>query len=56
MAFWKRGDGPDSAKTYQIRVEGDDNESRVTVRDAAGQRDNSATAEQILRLLKDQIR
>jgi outer membrane protein assembly factor BamC len=56
MAFWKSGDGPDSAKTYQIRVEGDDNESRVTVRDAAGQRDNSQTAEQILRLLKDQIR
>jgi outer membrane protein assembly factor BamC len=56
MAFWKSGDAPDSAKTYQIRVEGDDNESRVTVRDSAGQRDNSATAEQILRLLKDQIR
>jgi outer membrane protein assembly factor BamC len=56
MAFWKSGGGPDSAKTYQIRVEGDDNESRVTVRDSAGQRDNSATAEQILRLLKDQIR
>lgn len=56
MAFWKSGSGPDQAKTYQIRVEGDGQESRVTVRDEAGRLDTSATAEQILRLLKDQIR
>ncbi|NEX18550.1 MAG: hypothetical protein C1943_18615 [Halochromatium sp.] len=55
MAFWDGGKRPDKAKTYQIRVEGNDQESRVTVHDEAGQRDTSATAEQILRLLKEQL-
>lgn len=55
MAFWSGGDGPDRAKTYQIRVEGDGEESRVTVHDEAGMRDTSATAEQILRLLQEQL-
>jgi outer membrane protein assembly factor BamC len=55
MAFWSGGDGPDRAKTYQIRVEGDGEESRVTVHDEAGTRDTSATAEQILRLLQEQL-
>ncbi|MBK5929670.1 outer membrane protein assembly factor BamC [Halochromatium salexigens] len=55
MAFWKGGDGADGAKTYQIRVEGDGQESRVRVYDDAGQRDTSATAEQILALLQEQL-
>jgi outer membrane protein assembly factor BamC len=55
MAFWSGGDGPDRAKTYQIRVEGDGEESRVSVHDEAGTRDTSATAEQILRLLQEQL-
>lgn len=55
MAFWDGGDRPDKAKTYQIRVQGDAQESRVTVHDEAGGRDTSATAEQILRLLKEQL-
>lgn len=56
MAFWQGGGGPDRAKTYQIRVQGDGNESRVTVYDEAGQRDRSATGNQILALLEDQLR
>jgi outer membrane protein assembly factor BamC len=55
MAFWSSGDGPDRAKTYQIRVEGDGDESRVTVYDEAGRRDSSETGEQILRLLKNEL-
>jgi outer membrane protein assembly factor BamC len=55
MAFWKGGDGADGAKTYQIRVEGDGQETRVRVYDEAGQRDTSATAEQILALLQEQL-
>ena len=55
MAFWTSGDGPDGARTYQIRVEGDGDQSRVSVYDEAGRRDRSETAEQILRLLKDQL-
>lgn len=55
MAFWDGGGGPDKAKTYQIRVQGDAQESRVTVHDEAGRRDTSATAEQILRLLNEQL-
>lgn len=55
MAFWDSGDGPDRAKTYQIRVQGDDQETRVTVHDEAGARDTSATAEQILKLLQEQL-
>jgi outer membrane protein assembly factor BamC len=55
MAFWKSGDAPDRAQTYQIRVEGDGQESRVSVYDEAGRRDTSATANQILSLLKEQL-
>jgi outer membrane protein assembly factor BamC len=55
MAFWKGSDKPDRAKTYQIRVEGDGQESQVRVFNEAGQRDQSATANQILKLLKDQL-
>ena len=55
LAFWQGGQGPDGAKTYQIRVQGDGQESRVTVYDEAGQRETSATAEQILELLQEQL-
>lgn len=55
LAFWSGGDEPDRAKTYQVRVQGDDQESRVTVHDEAGRPDTSATAEQILALIKEQL-
>ncbi|MFW5723498.1 MAG: outer membrane protein assembly factor BamC [Halochromatium sp.] len=55
LAFWQGGEGPDRAKTYQIRVQGDGQESRVVVHDEAGQRETSATAEQILELLREQL-
>ncbi len=55
MAFWRGSDAPDGAKTYQIRVQGDGQESRVQIYNEAGQRDTSATAEQILALLQEQL-
>jgi outer membrane protein assembly factor BamC len=55
MAFWSSGDVPDRAKTYQVRVEGDGDESQVTVYDEAGRRDSSETGDQILRLLKNEL-
>jgi outer membrane protein assembly factor BamC len=55
MAFWK-GDDKDTVKQYQVRLDGQGNETRVTVHDATGRRDTSATAERILSLLEEQMR
>jgi outer membrane protein assembly factor BamC len=54
LAFW-RGNDIDKVKQYQIRVEGNDRETRVTVLDPKGQRDTSVSAGQILALLQEQM-
>lgn len=55
IAFWQGGD-QDSVQQYQVRLEEQDGETRVTVHDADGTRDTSATAERILGLLEEQMR
>jgi len=54
LAFW-RDDGIDKVRQYQIRVEGGEHETRVTVLDANGNVDTSPSALKILTLLKDQM-
>ena len=54
LAFW-RGSDIDKVKQYQIHVEGNDRETRVTVLDPKGQRDTSVSAGQILALLQEQM-
>ena len=54
LAFW-RGNDIDKVKQYQIHVEGNDRETRVTVLDPKGQRDTSVSAGQILALLQEQM-
>ena len=55
MAFWKGGD-KDKVEQYQVRLDSQGDETRVTVHDAEGRRDTSATAERILSLLEEQMR
>ena len=55
LAFWK-GDKLDTVQQYQVKLTGGANETRVTVLDASGQRDSSATGERILSLLHEQLR
>ncbi|MEY6433254.1 outer membrane protein assembly factor BamC [Thioalkalicoccus limnaeus] len=55
LAFWRGKDSVPVAK-YQIQLTGRDQETRVTVLDAAGNRETSSTAERILRLLQEEIR
>jgi len=54
LAFWRKDD-IDRVKQYQIRVEGNDTQTRVTVLDAKGQPDSSASAGSILALLQAQM-
>ena len=55
LAFWK-DDKIDSVQQYRVKLTGDAEETRVTVLDASGQRDGSATGERILSLLHEQLR
>jgi outer membrane protein assembly factor BamC len=55
LAFWQ-GDKLDTVQQYQVKLTGGANETRVTVLDASGQRDSSATGERILSLLHEQLR
>ena len=55
LAFWKSNE-LDPVKQYQVRVASQGTSSQVTVHDAAGQRDDSATGQRILTLLKEQMR
>ncbi len=55
LAFWRK-DGIDRVKQYQIKVEGNDTETRVSVLDAKGNRDNSTGAQRILTLLQEQMK
>jgi outer membrane protein assembly factor BamC len=55
LAFWRK-DGIDRVKQYQIKVEGNDTETRVSVLDAKGNRDSSTGAQRILTLLQEQMK
>ncbi|AGA91656.1 putative lipoprotein [Thioflavicoccus mobilis 8321] len=55
LAFWQSGDKKGVAK-YQVKLVGSGDQTRVTVLDAAGQREKSDTAQRILRLLQEEIR
>ncbi|MGB5734958.1 MAG: outer membrane protein assembly factor BamC [Thiohalocapsa sp.] len=55
LAFWKKDD-LDTVQQYQVKLTGGADETRVTVLNASGQRDGSATGERILSLLHEQLR
>jgi outer membrane protein assembly factor BamC len=55
LAFWRKPD-IDTVKEYQIKVEGDDRQTRVSVIEPGGARDASASAGRILALLKEQMK
>jgi outer membrane protein assembly factor BamC len=55
MAFWN-SDDTNTVEQYQVRLNEQGNETRVTIHNATGQRDTSATAERILSLLEEQMR
>ncbi|NCC27058.1 MAG: outer membrane protein assembly factor BamC [Gammaproteobacteria bacterium] len=55
MAFWKKNE-VDPVKQYQVRVQGGETESRVTVLDASGNPDTSESSQRILTLMKEQMR
>ena len=51
LAFWRKSE-IDTVKEYQIKVEGKDKETRVSVLDTGGKRDSSESAARILSLLQ----
>ncbi|MBK1723084.1 hypothetical protein CKO23_12600 [Thiocystis violacea] len=55
MAFWRKDD-LDKVRKYQIKVTGNETESRVRVLDDQGNPEQSANAQRILGLLQDQMR
>ncbi|MGB5832515.1 MAG: outer membrane protein assembly factor BamC [Thiohalocapsa sp.] len=55
LAFWNK-DNIDTVQQYQVKLTGGADETRVTVLDANGKRDRSATGERILSLLHEQMR
>ncbi|WJW76205.1 outer membrane protein assembly factor BamC [Thiohalobacter sp. IOR34] len=55
LKFWGEEDGKEAAQ-YRIRLEANGPQTRVTVLDAQGARDNSATARRILTLLQEQLK
>lgn len=54
LAFWRKNE-IDRVKQYQIRVQGDETQTRVSVLDAKGNPDNSPAASRILTLLAEQM-
>jgi len=54
LAFWRKND-IDRVKQYQIRVQGDQAQTRVSVLDANGNPDSSPAAARILALLAEQM-
>ncbi len=54
LAFWRKND-IDRVKQYQIRVQGDQTQTRVTVLDVKGNPDSSPAAGRILALLAEQM-
>ena len=55
LAFW-RSEDVDTVTQYRVQVVQEGGQTRVIVRDQAGQRDSSATGQRILTLLNEQIR
>ncbi len=55
MAFWRK-DEVDRVKQYQIKVTGNQTESRVMVQNADGTPDQSPNAQRILGLMQEQMR
>ncbi len=55
LAFWRKSD-IDRVKQYQIKVEGNDTETRVSVLDPGGGKDAAASAGRILARLKEEMR
>jgi outer membrane protein assembly factor BamC len=57
LAFWRDDeDEIDKEVQYQVKLIGRDNETRVVVRNQAGEVENSKTAQRILTLIHEQIR
>jgi len=54
LAFWRKND-IDRVKQYQVRVQGDQTQTRVSVLDANGNPDSSPAAARILTLLAEQM-
>jgi outer membrane protein assembly factor BamC len=55
LAFWRKNE-IDPIKKYQIQVTGTATESRVSVLDANGKPDQSASGRRILVLMQEQMR
>ncbi len=55
MAFWKK-DEVDPVKQYQVRVQGNETETRVTVLDAGGKPDATQSSQRILTLMQQEMR
>lgn len=55
LAFWRKSD-IDRVKEYQIKVEGNEKETRVSVVEPSGRRDPSSSAGRILALLQEQMK
>jgi outer membrane protein assembly factor BamC len=55
LAFWSR-DEVDTVSQYQVRLTASGDETRVSVHDQAGRRDDSPTGQRILTLLSEQMR
>ncbi|WP_245232588.1 outer membrane protein assembly factor BamC [Thiorhodococcus minor] len=56
MAFWRKDDDLDKVRKYQIKVTGNETESRVTVLDEKGSPEQSANGQRILSLMQQQMR
>ncbi len=56
LAFWKSDEKPKVGSEYRIQVQSAGNVSRVVVVDEAGKPDASATANQILEMLYEELR
>lgn len=55
LAFWS-SDKIDTVTQYQVKLTANGAQTRVDVRDQAGRRDDSPTAQRILTLLNEQMR
>lgn len=55
LAFWKKKDDL-GVEQYQVRLTENQGATQVTIHDATGQRDTSATAQRILNLLEQEMR
>lgn len=56
LAFWQDDDEIDDQNQYQVKLDELEQQTRVTVNNLAGERQNSTTAKRILSLLEEQIK